>query len=77
MAKWEYRIQKFQIQNPGKAEDALNEWGNEGFEIVFATAKDANVIAILARESSGPVSEPKRPVGRPSKSRVNGPSAAE
>lgn len=79
MSKWEYKIQKFQIQNPGKAEEALQIWGDLGFQIVFATAKDANVVVILGREYDVPhtvTPASKRPVGRPRKSETDGPSTS-
>lgn len=72
MTKWEYKIQKFQIQNTDKAEEALRVWGDLGFEVVFATAKDANVVVILAREYGGEGKAVPRPVGRPRK--IDGPS---
>ena len=59
MTKYEYKVQKVHAFNVEAATETLNELGNQGFKIEFATAKDAHIVVLMSRERPGP--------GRPKK----------
>lgn len=62
MPKYEYIVQKVHAFNVESATETLNELGDRGFKIEFATAKDAHIIVLLSKERAGP--------GRPKKEMI-------
>ena len=62
MQKYEYMVQKIHAFNIEAATEVLNELGDKGFKIEFATAKDAHIIVLLSKERPGP-GRPKKEEG--------------
>jgi len=67
--KWEYRVQTFggmlRDVKDQKLQDALNEWGVEGWEVVSATApENSNAVRVVAKRvlTSRALRERTRPI---------------